>query len=96
MGMIKKEDYELWYKSCDFIREELKFYSFLDFMNNARKIKILYKSSIPLVKGLYRWYVFANDNIGYKKKCAIWDYLNDYKTLNELAQFGYHKKFDEN
>ena len=94
IGMIKKEDYEKWYRSCEFIREELKFYSFQDFMNNARRIKILYRSSIPLVKELYRWYVFANSSIGYGKKCAIWDYLNDYKTLKQLANFGYQNKFD--
>ena len=30
---MKKREYEDWFKACDFIKKEMQFYSFQDFLN---------------------------------------------------------------
>nr|DAE35549.1 MAG TPA: hypothetical protein [Caudoviricetes sp.] len=69
-------DMENWYRGCEFIQEEMQFYSMKDFWLKANNIKYYYESSNRYVKHLYKWYVFANTNIKYENKCKIWNYLN--------------------
>ena len=82
---MKKEEYKRWYSSCDFIEQEMQFYSFQDFIENGKYIKKLYKQSDYLVKRLYQWYVYSS-KMQYFKKNAIWDYLNDYITLEDVKR----------
>lgn len=84
MGNMSKEEYEQWYKSCKFIRQELQFYSWEDFITQAESFKILYASTTPLIKQLYKWYVMANPNVSFKRKCGIWDYINGYASYEKI------------
>lgn len=83
---MNKEEYESWYKSCQFIREEMQFYSWEDFITQAQSFKMLYRSTTPLIKQLYKWYIMASPNMSLKRKQLIWDYLNDYKTLKSIQE----------
>lgn len=74
--MISKEEYEKWYKSCEFIRKEMRFYSFQDFKENKEIIKFMYQHLNIRTKKLYQWYVFSNP-MCYNQKCLIWDFLNN-------------------
>lgn len=84
-GIMTKEEYEEWYNTVDFINEEMKFYSFKDFIDNAYLIKRLYDNLPKLGIQLYKWYVFAN-HISYSQKCMIWDFLNGFIGLPELTR----------
>ena len=79
-------DYSEWYASCDFIDNNMKFYSFKEFLKDRRVIKRLFKSMDYRTKKLYQWYINAGQ-YSYKVKCIIWDYLNDYKTDDDLAKY---------
>lgn len=81
--MISPEEYKKWYSSCEFIQEELQFYSFQDFVEEAFRIKKIFQKIDDRTKKLYQWYVFAN-HIGYSHKCLIWNFLNNYNTYDDL------------
>ena len=71
-----KEKYEIWYKSCEFIRKEMQFYSYEDFKENIEYIKYYYQKMGNIGKELYKWYIFSNVNISFSKKELIWDIIN--------------------
>lgn len=77
--------YEKWYKSCNFIKEEMQFYCFEDFIEQAVKIRRKYLDSDPLTVQLYQWYVYASP-LSYERKCAIWEFLNMRMPLNTLKK----------
>lgn len=81
---MSREEYDKWYKSCSFIRKELQFYSWEDFISQANSFKTLYSSTTPLVKQLYQWYVMASPHLSFKRKQLIWDYLNGYATFESI------------
>lgn len=82
---MNKDKYDEWWKACDFIEQELQFYSYNDFLENAILIRRVYINSDPLVKRLYRWYVYSS-RMSYKKKCAIWEFLNMRLPFSRLSK----------
>lgn len=78
---------EIDFSECEFIEQCMKFYSKRDFYKNAIIIKYLFKKLSRNGRIFYRYYVYANVNIGLKEKHIIWDYLNDYKTIEDIAKF---------
>ena len=79
------KEYEKWLNSCDFIRKEMQFYSYKDFLSDATAIKSIYLTSDILVKQLYKWYVYSR-NLAYGTKCKIWDYLNGSISYEKLTK----------
>lgn len=73
---ISDDELNKWYASCEFIENNMKFYSFKDFYNNKKRIKYIYDHKDIRTKKLYKWYVYSN-SMSYKLKCAIWSYLNN-------------------
>lgn len=84
---MKIEEYDKWYESCNFIRKEMQFYSFTNFISEAGSYKKAYGESDVLIKQLYQWYVYANAHMSHRRKDAIWDYLNGYMSLKELRKY---------
>lgn len=74
---MKKKEIDEWYKTCEFIRKELQFYSYNDFKNMCVSYKKLYKSLDHKEKYLLQWYIYANPNVKFSKKEIIWEWLND-------------------
>ena len=81
--MKNKSDYVLWHNSCEFIEDNMKYYSFTDFLDKARIIKAIYSQQNTTTKRMYMWYVFSS-NITYNQKLGVWDYLNAYSSYNDL------------
>lgn len=67
---------------CEFINDELKFYTYEDFYKERKMLKKLYKEL--KCKLFYKWFVYANINMSLVQKDAIWEYLNgdDFKNLS--------------
>ena len=68
----------------DFIKRELYFYTFKDFVDNAEYIKNAFGTSTKYEKQLYKLYVYANTHMNLQRKNLIWDYLNGYKNFANL------------
>lgn len=68
--MTKKEIDE-----CKFIRDNLKFYTYDDFLENKWLIKSLYEDLDNKI--FYKWFVYANIHITLEQKDTIWEFLND-------------------
>lgn len=69
------------FSECEFIRTELRFYTFKDFCDNKREIKKLFLELSYNGQLFYKWYVYANTHMGLARKNAIWDYLQGYDNL---------------
>ena len=71
---------------CPFIRENMWFFTFNDFYENRKVIKRMYQGLKDNEQIFYKWYVYANIDMGIKTKNRIWDYLNgdidDTKLMN--------------
>lgn len=80
---MQDKEYIRWYKCCEFIEEEMQFYSFIDFVNNAKRLKYTYERIPKEIKKLYKWYVYASP-LNYNQKCLIWNYLNDFNEYEDL------------
>ena len=76
---------------CDFIIEEMNFYSFQDFVDNHKRIKTLFMTANGLVIQLYMWYVYSR-YIGKDEKYKIWAFLNNDMTYEELIDRNLTKK----
>ena len=63
------------FSACEFIDENLKFYTYYDFCDNRRIIKKLFDKLDRNAKLFYMWYVYANIHMNETFKNAIWDYL---------------------
>lgn len=66
------------FSECEFINEAMKYYTYIDFCNERKTIKRLFKVLTKQGKRFYLWYVYANTHMENYHKNAIWDYLNDY------------------
>ena len=71
---------------CPFIRNELCFLTYNDFVHNARILKLFYEGMEDDAKIFYKWYVYANIHMTEFFKDLIWTYLNsnepeDYDNL---------------
>ena len=81
--MKSKSDYVLWHNSCEFIEDNMKYYSFTDFLDKARIIKAIFSQQDATTRRMYMWYVFSS-NITYNQKLGVWDYLNSYASQEDL------------
>lgn len=70
----------------DFIKKELCFYNYREFVKNAQFIKESFKQSTKYEKQLYKLYVYANVHIELRKKNRIWDFLNDFGSFASLLE----------
>lgn len=64
------------FSECEFIRTEMWYYTYLDFCDNRRALKRLFRNLGKISKRVYMYYVYANIHMDTKYKNAIWDYLN--------------------
>lgn len=77
---------------CKFIDNEMQFITYIDFCENRKAIKQLFKSLSTNGKLFYKWYVYANIHTNEFYKNKIWDYLNDYdeygiELLKQLSKY---------
>lgn len=72
--MAKKVDFSV----CEFINENMWFFTYNDFCENRFAIKKLFNELDRNGKIFYMWYVYSNVRINEQLKNAIWDYLNEY------------------
>lgn len=63
---------------CDFIEEQMWFFTYYDFCDNRKQIKELFNSFTRQQKQFYKWYVYANIHMNETFKDRIWSYLNGY------------------
>ena len=73
------------FSKCDFIKENMQFYTYYDFCDNCVIIKRMFKSLDRNAKLFYKWYVYANVHMGERFKNSIWDFLNcddEYYYIN--------------
>ena len=71
---------------CDFIDENMWFFTYYDFCDNRKQIKELFGTLTRQQKRFYQWYVYANIHMNETFKNRIWDYLNDYDRGEELMK----------
>lgn len=74
------------FSDCEFIEEQMKFYTFYDFCDNRYILRILFHSLNRNAKLFYKWYVYANIHTNETYKNAIWDYLNDFIDDAQLLE----------
>lgn len=72
--MTKKVDFSV----CEFINENMWFFTYNDFCKNRFAIKKLFNELDRNGKIFYMYYVYANVRINEQLKNAIWDYLNEF------------------
>lgn len=72
------------FSECEYIYEQMKYYTFDDFFKERKYIKKQYEELNKNGKRFYMWYVYANIHMGINKKNLIWDYLNGYKDDSQL------------
>lgn len=72
--MTKKVDFSV----CEFINENMWFFTYNDFCENRFAIKKLFNELDRNGKIFYMYYVYANVRINEQLKNAIWDYLNEF------------------
>lgn len=72
---------------CEFIEENMWFFTYYDFCDNRIQIKQLFDKLTRQQKCFYKWYIYANIHMNEIFKNKIWDYLNEYdKYGNELMR----------
>jgi len=75
------------FSDCKFINSEMKFYTYQDFCNNCYAIKRLFDKKLTSNSRIfYKWYVYSNIYTTMNQKNKIWDFLNDYITIEELLK----------
>lgn len=72
------------YKECVFVDIEMRFFTFDDFVRDAKAIKRLYKVLRHPI--FYKWYVYSH-MISVSRKNAIWQYLNDDIDYEKLTTY---------
>ena len=68
---------------CEFIEENMWFFTYYDFCDNRKCIKQLFNRLNKQQKKFYKWYVYANIHMNETFKNRIWDYLNEYDLYGE-------------
>ena len=63
---------------CDFIEENMWFFTYYDFCDNRKTIKSIFDTLTRQQKQFYKWYVYANIHMNETFKNRIWDYLVGY------------------
>ena len=64
------------FSECEFIDNEMWYYTYYDFCDQSKAIKKLYQCLSKQGKKFYSWYVYANIHMNETFKNAIWDFLN--------------------
>lgn len=72
---MKKRDIEKWYKSVDFIKKEMQFYSASDFWEKKDTICYYFKNGNSYLRQMYMWYFFSNPNLSDTQKSLYWDII---------------------
>lgn len=72
------------FSECEFINDEMKIYTFIDFCKNAKAIKSLFDKLSRNGKLFYMWYLYANIHLTMNQKNKSWDYLNGYCEIIDL------------
>ena len=68
------------FQFCEFIDYNMSYLTYADFCNKCALIKKMFQELNYYQKRFYKWYVYANINMGMNYKNTIWQYLNfDYK-----------------
>jgi len=62
---------------CPFLKEELCYYTYYDFCENAKIIKAFFDALDYNERTFYKWYVYANIHMDENHKNLIWEYLNN-------------------
>lgn len=83
---MNEKEYEEWYKNCRYIKDELSFYNFKSFVDNAKLIRAKFDNLDRFTRSFYKWYVYANNDISINQKNAIWRYLHHYIEFTELSK----------
>ena len=64
------------FSACAYIKDQMQYYTFDDFIENCTRLKTLYLELKPNAKIFYKWYVYANIHMNENYKNAIWTFLN--------------------
>ena len=80
--MEKKIDFS----ECEFIDSKMKIYTYYDFCDNRKVIKMSFNKLSRNAQKFYMWYVYSNTHINLTYKNAIWDYLNDFESDERILE----------
>lgn len=87
------KDFDYDFSECEFIDEEMKFYTYNDFIQNCYAIKRLYNKYLSNNgKLFYMWYLYSNIHLTMHQKNKAWDYINGYiekESLYDLLKSKY-------
>lgn len=72
------------FSQCEFIEENMWFFTYNDFCTHRRIIKKHYQELDSNGKRFYMWYVYANIHLDEARKNKIWDYLNSDEPEYEM------------
>lgn len=72
---------------CPFIKENMWFFTYEDFCENRKILKQMYQKLKDDGKQFYKWYVYANINMGIQHKNKIWAFLNGEVDEIDLVYF---------
>lgn len=76
------------FNECEFISNQMKFYTFKEFCQNCYILKLSYEKKLSKNgKIFYKWFIYANIHMTNKQKNKIWDYLNNYIDKTELYKY---------
>lgn len=79
----KSKEYEDWYSSVDFIKEEMQFYSAKDFWEKKDDICYYFKEGNSYIRQMYMWYFFSNPNLNDKQKEIYWNVVTGGYNLDD-------------
>lgn len=75
------------FEECRFINDEMKFYSFKEFVYSCKLIKRMFDTKLSKNgKIFYKWYVYSNVYMNMNEKNKVWDYLNEYLEREKLYE----------
>lgn len=80
-----------WETHCEFICDSMQFYSYPDFLANAKKIRFAFDRMTTNGKKMYMWYINARPLAKHKKK-VMWDYLVHRIELQDVLTLQDQKK----
>ena len=85
--MGNSREYYEWLKMYNWINNEMFIDNFNMFLNDAKYLKKMYKELTPLGVKLYKLYIYAQRDLSLKRVKAIWNYLNDDITYEDLIKY---------
>lgn len=85
--MGNSREYYEWLKMYNWINNEMFIDNFNMFLNDAKYLKKMYKELTPLGVKLYKLYIYAQRDLSLKRVNAIWNYLNDDITYEDLIKY---------